>query len=107
MTIAWSLESLLKAVQSESDVSSDTNILLQVQTGDTPHVRRTDLQEYINHDATIFKIYSLNGVTSITQRISLPNFPVPNQVTSNFVDIMSDLPAENAPKRPPSSDHIR
>lgn len=36
---------------------------------------RLFLQEFINHDGTIFKIYVLGEHTHVVSRVSLPNFP--------------------------------
>lgn len=54
------------------------------------------VQEYINHDGTIFKIYVLGEHNFIVTRVSLPNFPLDYQepVKFNSQDWKHELPPE-------------
>jgi len=54
------------------------------------------VQEYINHDGTIFKVYVLGEHNFIVTRVSLPNFPLDYQqpVRFNSQDWKHELPPE-------------
>jgi len=59
---------------------NDFNLLIS-QFGQSKWI----LQEYLNHNATIFKVYALRSLSHVVARVSLPNFGK-NETSPVFFD---------------------
>jgi inositol-1,3,4-trisphosphate 5/6-kinase/inositol-tetrakisphosphate 1-kinase len=98
-------------VQSASSLSN-----LVASMRDQGDSRKYILQEFVNHDATIFKIFVLGKSISVVSRVSLPNLPFSALPADEILKMDSQewkhsLPApyttsETGKKPPPPQEHL-